>query len=119
MPYVDGFVIPVPNDKVEAYRERAARAGEVWRELGALEYRECIAEDVKPGELTSFPQAVKLEEGETVIFSWIVYASREARDAINAKVMSDPRLADMCDPGKQLFDAKRLIYGGFEVLVEV
>ncbi len=119
MAYVDGFVIPVPKDKVEAYRERATRAGKVWREMGALEFRECVAEDVQPGKLTSFPQAVHLEEGETVFFSWIVYASREARDAINAKVMDDPRPADMCDPTQQLFDIHRMIYGGFEIAVDV
>jgi uncharacterized protein YbaA (DUF1428 family) len=114
--YVDGFVLPVPKANVEAYRKMASDAGEIWREYGALEFVECIAEDVKPGKLTSFPQSVKLEPDETVVFSWIVYESRAHRDEINEKVMKDPRIANM-DPKSMPFDGKRMIFGGFEVLV--
>ena len=119
MPYVDGFVLPVPKANVEAYREMARRAGKIWREHGALQYRECLADDVKPGEHTSFPQAVKLEPDETVVFAWIVYESRARRDEINEKVMADPRLADMMDPKKLPFDGKRMFWGGFEVFVDL
>jgi uncharacterized protein YbaA (DUF1428 family) len=117
--YVDGFVIPVPKANVDAYRKIARKAGKVWREHGALEYRECVGEDVKPGKLTSFPQSVKQKPEETVIFAWIVYKSRAHRDRINAKVMKDPRLADMMKPDASPFDTKRMIYGGFEVIVDV
>lgn len=96
----------------------ARKAGKVWREHGALEFRECVADDVKTGKLTSFPQSVKLKPGETVCFSWIVYKSRRDRDRINAKVMRDPRLADMMDAKSLPFDAKRMIYGGFKLLVD-
>lgn len=91
MAYVDGFVLPVPKDKLDAYRKLARKAGKIWKEYGALEYVECVADDVQPGKLTSFPQAVKLKPDEVVVFSWIVYASRAQRDKINAKVMADPR----------------------------
>jgi uncharacterized protein YbaA (DUF1428 family) len=114
--YVDGFVVPVPKTKVEDYRRVAAHAGNVWREHGALAFVECLADDVKPGKWTSFPQAVNLEPDETVVFSYIVYSSREERDRINALVMKDPRI-DM-DPAHMPFDAKRMIMGGFNVLVE-
>ena len=117
--YVDGFVVPVPTDKLDAYRRMARKAGKIWREHGALEYRECIADDVKPGKLTSFPQSVKLKPGETVVFSWIVYNSRKHRDSVNAKVMSDPRLADMMDPKTMPFDGKRMFWGGFKTLVQL
>lgn len=119
MSYVDGFVLPVPEGNLDAYLDMARRAGEVWRELGALEYVECVADDVKPGEHTSFPQSVKLEPGETVIFSWILYASREERDRINAKVMEDPRMADMMDPSNHPFDGKRMIWGGFTEILRL
>jgi uncharacterized protein YbaA (DUF1428 family) len=118
MQYVDGFIVPVPKKKLAAYRELARKAGKVWREHGALEYRECVAEDVKPGKLTSFPQSVKLKPQETVVFSWIVYKSRKHRDRVNAKVMKDPRLADMMDVKKLPFDGKRMIYGGFEMILK-
>lgn len=118
MPYVDGFILPLPKKNVEAYREIARRCGAVWREHGALEYRECIADDVKPGKLTSFPQSVNLEDGEVVVFSYITFESRAKRDEINEKVMNDPRLADIMTPEGMVFDGKRLIYGGFDVLVE-
>lgn len=115
--YVDGFVVPVPTDKLDAYRRIARKAGRIWREHGALEYIECVANDVKPGKLTSFPQSVKLKPGETVVFSWIVYASRKQRDSVNARVMSDPRMADMMDPKAMPFDGKRMFWGGFKTLV--
>jgi uncharacterized protein YbaA (DUF1428 family) len=115
--YVDGFVVPVPKRNVEAYRRMAADASKIWREHGALEYVECVADDVKPGELTSFPQSVKLEPDETVVFAWIVYESREHRDRVNEQVMKDPRMTGM-DPASMPFDGKRMFWGGFEVLVE-
>jgi uncharacterized protein YbaA (DUF1428 family) len=116
--YVDGFVLPVPKANVEAYRRMAEDAGNIWREHGALAFWECVADDVKPGKLTSFPQSVQLKDDETVVFSWIVYASREARDEINEKVMNDPRLAAMMDPKNMPFDGQRMIFGGFTTLVE-
>jgi uncharacterized protein YbaA (DUF1428 family) len=118
MAYVDGFVLPVPKSNLDKYRELATRAGKIWREYGALEYREWIADDVKSGEVTSFPQSVLLKDDETVVFSYIVYESREHRDEVNAKVMSDPRLADMMDPKRMPFDGKRMFWGGFSLLVE-
>jgi uncharacterized protein YbaA (DUF1428 family) len=117
MPYVDGFIVAVPKKNLEAYRRMAKKAGKVWREYGALDYREWVAEDVKVGKLTSFPRSVKLKPGETVVFSWITYKSRAQRDRVNAKVMADKRLADMMNPKSLPFDAKRMIYGGFESLV--
>lgn len=117
--YVDGFVLPVPRAKVEAYRKMAEDAGKVWIEHGALEFRECVADDVKPGEVTSFPQAVKLEEDEVVVFSWIVFRSREERDRINAKVMADPRIREGMKDMTPPFDARRMIYGGFVTLVSL
>jgi uncharacterized protein YbaA (DUF1428 family) len=116
--YVDGFVVPVPKRKLKAYVGLARRAAKVWREHGALEYRECVADDVKVGKWTSFPRSVKRKPGETVVFSWIVYKSRAHRDRVNAKVMKDPRLADMMDLKNLPFDAKRMIYGGFKVLLQ-
>jgi len=117
--YVDGFVVPVPKKNLDAYRRMSRKAGKVWREYGALAYFECVADDVKPGKTTSFPQAVKLKPGEVVWFSWIVYKSRRERDSINKKVMADPRLASMMDPKAMPFDAKRMIYGGFKISVDV
>ena len=116
--YVDGFVLPVPKKKLQAYRRMAQKAGKVWREHGALEYREFVADDVKVGKRTSFPRSVKLKPGETVVFSWIVFKSRVHRDRVNAKVMKDPRLAEMMDPKALPFDGKRMIYGGFAFLLE-
>src|ERR687896_621078 len=106
--YVDGFVVPVPKKNIDAYRKLSRKAGKIWREHGALEYRECVADDVKPGKYTSFPQSVKLKTGETVVFAYIVYKSRAHRDRVNAKVMKDPRLANMMDPKAMPFDAKRM-----------
>jgi uncharacterized protein YbaA (DUF1428 family) len=119
MHYVDGFVLPVPKKKLQAYRRMARKAGKIWREHGALDYKECVADDVKPGKLTSFPQSVKLKRGEVVMFSWIEFKSRSHRDSVNAKVMKDPRLADMMDPKAMPFDMKRMIYGGFRILVDL
>jgi uncharacterized protein YbaA (DUF1428 family) len=116
--YVDGFVLPVPKDKLEAYREFSEKAGKVWRELGALEYVECVRDDVPLGKLTSFPQAVKLEANETVVFAWIVYSSRAERDRINAAVMKDPRITGT-DPQSVPFDGKRMFWGGFEMFVSL
>ncbi|HEY0662032.1 MAG TPA: DUF1428 domain-containing protein [Lysobacter sp.] len=118
MSYVDGFVLPVPEKNLAAYRRMARLAGKVWREHGALEYIEAAADDVQPGKHTSFPQSVKLKPGETVIFAWIVYKSRAHRDKVNAKVMKDPRLASMMDPKNLPFDGKRMFWGGFKVIVE-
>jgi uncharacterized protein YbaA (DUF1428 family) len=118
MSYVDGFLVPVPKKNMQAYRRMAQKAGKIWREHGALEFRECIADDVKPGKWTSFPQSVKLKRDETVMFSYIVYKSRTRRDRVNAKVMSDPRLAKMMQKGAMPFDGKRMIFGGFKTFVE-
>src|SRR6266852_2039165 len=116
MPYGDGFVVPVPKKRLTAYRSMAQKAGKVWREHGALEFREWVADDVKVGKRTSYPRSVKLKPGETVVFSWIAYKSRTHRDRVNAKVMKDPRLAKMKDPKAMPFDNKRMIYGGFKTL---
>jgi uncharacterized protein YbaA (DUF1428 family) len=116
--YVDGYVVPVPKKNVAAYRRMAQKAGKVWRDHGALEFVECVADDVKPGKHTSFPQSVKLKPSETVVFSWIVFKSRAQRDRVNAKVMKDPRLANMMDPKAMPFDGKRMFWGGFRVLVD-
>ena len=118
MKYVDGFVVPVPKAKLAAYKRMAQRAGKVWMEYGALEYVECVADDVKPGKVTSFPQSVKLKADEVVVFSYIVYKTRAQRDRIMAKVMKDPRLADMMDPKTLPFDGKRMFWGGFKTIVE-
>jgi uncharacterized protein YbaA (DUF1428 family) len=117
--YVDGFVLPLPKRNLDAYRRMARKAGKVWREHGALEYRECLAEDVSMGKVTSFPRSVKQKPDETVVFSWIVFKSRAHRDRVNAKVMKDPRLADMMDSKDMPFDGKRMIWGGFEVVVDL
>jgi uncharacterized protein YbaA (DUF1428 family) len=116
MAYVDGFVVPIPKEKLDAYREFAKKGESIWREYGALDYQEYIADDVKPGKLTSFPQSVQLQDGETVAFSWIVYKSREHRDEVNQKVMNDPRMKS--DPSSWPFDGKRMIFGGFKPLFE-
>ena len=118
MQYVDGFVVPVPKKNLAAYRRSAQLAGKVWRDHGAIEFREWIADDVSVGKRTSFPRSVKRKSNETVVFSYIVYKSRAHRDQVNAKVMKDPRLAKMMDPKRLPFDAKRMIYGGFKNLVD-
>ncbi len=117
MSYVDGFIVPVPKKKLAAYRSIARKAGKVWRDHGALEYWECVADDVKKGKWTSFPRSVKLKGGETVIFSWIMYKSRKDRDRVLKKVMADPRLKKMMNPKAMPFDGKRMIYGGFKSFV--
>ena len=117
MPYVDGFVLAIPKRNMKAYRAMALKAGKIWREHGALEYRECMGDDTPLGKLTSFPRSVKLKRGEIVVFSWITYRSRKDRDRINALVMADSRLAKMMDPKKLPFDAKRMIWGGFKTFV--
>jgi len=119
MAYVDGFIVAVPKNKLAAYSRMSKKAGKVWREHGALDYREWVADDVKVGKLTSFPRSVKLKPGETVVFSWITYKSRAQRDRINARVMADARLKSMMEPKSLPFDAKRVIFGGFESLVKV
>jgi uncharacterized protein YbaA (DUF1428 family) len=119
MEYVDGFILAVPKKNLAAYKRIATKAGKVWMEHGALAYRECVAEDVKKGKLTSFPQSVKLKTDEVVVFSWITYKSRAHRDAVNAKVMADKRLASMMDPKNHPFDGKRMIFGGFDTLVQM
>ena len=114
MSYVDGFVIPVPLERLDDYLRFTRHAGELWKEYGALEYVECVADDLRSGEEgASFAQSVRLEPGETVIFAWVRYASRKERDRILAQVMDDPRLADMLDRAKLPFDARRLFWGGF------
>ena len=118
MAYVDGFLVPVPKRKLDAYRRMARKAGKVWKAHGALDFKECVADDVKRGRWTSFPRAVKLKPGETVFFSYIVYKSRRDRDRVNAKVMKDERIAGM-DIKDMPFDAKRMIYGGFKVVVSL
>ena len=117
MAYVDGFIVPVPKKKLGAYRSLARKAGKIWREHGALDFKECVADDVKKGKWTSFPRSVKLKPSETVMFSYIVYRSRAHRDRVNAKVMKDKRFAGM-DMKDMPFDGKRMIYGGFKVLVD-
>jgi uncharacterized protein YbaA (DUF1428 family) len=117
--YVDGFVLPVPRKKVESYRRMSAKAGKVWRDHGALEYRECVGDDLNVKMGLPFPRGIKVKSGETVVFSWIVFKSRAHRDRVNAKVMKDPRLATMMDPKAMPFDVKRMIYGGFKVIVDL
>ena len=117
MSYVDGFVLPVPRKNLAAYRRMAKKGAKIWKEFGATEYHECVADDVKPGKSTSFPQAVKLKPDEVVVFSWIVYPSKRVRDSANKKVMSDPRLAEYMDPKKLPFDGKRMFWGGFKPFV--
>jgi uncharacterized protein YbaA (DUF1428 family) len=118
MSYVDGYVLPVPSKNLDAYKKMARKAGKIWMEYGALQYAECISDDVKPGKVTSFPQAVKLKDDEVVVFSWIVYKNRRDRDRINKLVMADPRLASMADPKNLPFDGRRMFWGGFKPAVE-
>jgi len=116
MAYVDGFIVAVPKKKLASYRKLARLGSKVWRDHGAIDYRECIADDVPMGKITSFPRSVKQKPGETVIFAWITYKSRADRDRINKKVMADPRMSNM-DMKKMPFDAKLMIYGGFKVMI--
>ncbi|MDH4386983.1 MAG: DUF1428 family protein [Caulobacter sp.] len=117
MAYVDGYVLAVPRAAMDSYREIASQSGAVWMEHGALSYVECFADDVPYGELTSFPRAVQAKDDEIVVFSWITYESREARDAVNAKVMVDPRLK--MDPATMPFDTRRMIFGGFTPFIQL
>ncbi|OYU87262.1 MAG: RNA signal recognition particle [Bradyrhizobiaceae bacterium PARB1] len=119
MPYIDGFIVPVPKKKLADYRKLSRKAGKIWREYGALEYREAVADDVSMGKVTSFPRSVKQKPDETVVFSYILYKSRKDRDRINKKVMADPRLAKMMDPKAMPFDGKRMIFGGFKTIVDL
>ena len=119
MPYVDGFLVPVPKKNLAAYRRMSRKAGKVWREYGALEYRECVGDDLNVKGVKTFPQQMKPKAGETVVFSWVVYKSRAHRDQVNKKVMKDPRLSGMMDPKAMPFDGKRMVYGGFRVLVDL
>ena len=118
MNYVDGFVVPVPKKNLAAYRRLARKAGTIWKEYGALGFVECVADDVKPGKYTSFPQSVKLKPDEVVVFSWITYRSRAHRDRVMAKVMNDPRLSGMT-PASMPFDGKRMFFGGFKPMVQL
>jgi uncharacterized protein YbaA (DUF1428 family) len=115
--YADGFVIPIKKTKIAAYRRMAAKAAVVWRDHGALDYKECVGDDLSPQLGLPFPRGIKAKPGETVLFSWITYKSRRHRDQVNARVMKDPRLAEMCDPKNSPFDADRMLYGGFKVIV--
>lgn len=117
--YVDGFVLPLRKDQVERYREIAEKAGKIWKEHGALEYIECIGDDLDVKEMVPFPKLANVGPDETVAFSWIVYESREHRDAVNAKVMADPRLKEMDDPANPVVECKRMAYGGFKAIVEI
>lgn len=119
MNYVDGFVIPVPKKHLNAYLRMARKAGEVWMDHGALEYRECVADDLNVKMGVKFTTLLKTKSSETVVFSWIVFKSRTARDRINAKVMKDPRLAKMMDPKTMPFDCNRMSYGGFKAMVDI
>jgi len=119
MSYVDGFVVPVPKKNLAAYRKMARKAGKIWREHGALDYVECVADDVKPGKVTSFPQSVKLKTGEVVAIGWIVYKSRAQRDRVNAKAMKDPRLAAIMNPKAMPFDGMRMFMGGFKPITSL
>jgi uncharacterized protein YbaA (DUF1428 family) len=119
MPYVDGFLLPVPKKNVKLYRRIAQQAGKIWRRHGALEFRECVGDDLKPKMGMPFSRAVRLKPSETVVFSWIVFKSRTHRDRVNAKVMKDPRMAKMMEKGPMPFDEKRMAYGGFKVLVNL
>jgi uncharacterized protein YbaA (DUF1428 family) len=119
MRYVDGFVLPVPRKKLKEYRRIARKAGRVWRDHGALEYLECVGDDLKTKMGVPFPRMAKAKSGETVVLSWIVYKSRGHRDRVNAKVMKDPRMATMMDPKSMPFDVKRMAYGGFKTLIDL
>jgi uncharacterized protein YbaA (DUF1428 family) len=118
MAYVDGFLLPVPKKNLPAYRRMAQKAGKIWREHGALEYWECVGDDLDVKMVMPFPRRVQAKRGETVVFSWVMYRSRAHRDRVVAKVMKDSRLAKLADPKGMPFDVKRMAYGGFKVLVE-
>jgi len=117
MAYVDGYLLPLPKKNVAAYRRIAAKAGKIWKEYGALDYKECIGNDLKIAGMLSFSKVARAKASETVVFAYVVYKSKKHRDTVNAKVMKDPRLLAICDPKKMPFDVKRMAYGGFEVFV--
>ena len=117
--YVDGYVLPVPRKKIAAYFRMAKKASKIWKEYGALDYKECVGDDLDVKFGTPFPRGIKTKAGETVVFSYIVYKSRAHRDKVNAKIMTDPRIAAMCDPKNMPFDPKRMLYGGFKAIVEI
>jgi uncharacterized protein YbaA (DUF1428 family) len=119
MKYVDGYVLPVAKKNLAAYRRMALKAGKIWREHGALQFCECVGDDLKTKMAVSFPATIKLKSGETVVFSWIMFKSRAHRDSVNAKVMKDPRLAKMMDMKSMPFDSKRMVYGGFKTVVDL
>ncbi len=119
MRYVDGFVIPIPKKKLSAYRSMAHKAGKIWKQHGALDYLECVGDDLKVMCGLPFPRLAKVKKGESVLFSLIVYKSRKHRDTVNAKVMKDPRLHKLCDPADMPFDVKRMSYGGFKAIVDL
>ena len=119
MRYVDGFVIPMRRKNLAAYRRIAQRAGRIWREHGALEYIECVGDDLKPQGMVTFPRAARARAGETVVFAWIVYKSKAHRDRVNAKVMKDPRIEKMAGASEKVVDAKRMVYGGFKAIVDL
>lgn len=118
MSYVDGFVIPVPKRNIKAYQRIASKAGKIWKEHGALDYKECVGDDLRIKGMVSFAKAGKAKAGETIVFAYVLYKSRKHRDTVNAKVMKDPRVNEMCDPKKMPFDVKRMVYGGFRVIVD-
>src|SRR5262245_48550840 len=118
MNYVDGYVLPLPKKNLQVYSRIAKKAAKIWREHGALEYRECIGDDLKVKWVVPFPRTLKLKSGETVVFAWIVFKSKAHRDSVNAKVMKDPRMSEMVDEAAMPFDCKRMVYGGFKVIVE-
>lgn len=117
--YVDGFVIPVPKQKLAAYFRMAKKASKIWKEYGALDYKECVGDDLDVKFGMPFPKGIKTKPGETVVFSYIVYKSRKQRDQVNAKIMKDPRIHALCDPKNMPFDAARMLYGGFKAVVEI
>jgi uncharacterized protein YbaA (DUF1428 family) len=118
MNYVDGYVLPVPKKNLKTYRRIAQHAAKIWRKHGALEYRECVGEDLDVKWGVPFPKTLKAKAGETVVFSYVVFKSRAHRDSVNAKVMKDPKLTEMIDESSMPFDCKRMVYGGFKVLVQ-
>jgi uncharacterized protein YbaA (DUF1428 family) len=119
MPYVDGYLLPLPKKNLQLYRRIAQKAGKIWRGYGALEYRECVGDDLKPKMGAPFPRTLRLKPGETVVFSWIVFKSRAHRDSVNKKVMKDPRMLKMMEGAPMPFDPKRMAYGGFKVIVDL
>jgi uncharacterized protein YbaA (DUF1428 family) len=116
--YVDAFVLPVPKRNMPAYRRLAQQAGKIWRQHGALDYRECAGDDLNVKLGKPFPRGIRVKSGETVVFSWILYRSRAHRDLVNKKVMKDPRILAMCNPKKMPFDVDRMLFGGFKTIVE-